>query len=1135
MRNNRLKKLINMEAPEIIVLNEKRMLQEIVDALIDNSPRTNTATTEGGRPLNSIGTNLKKGKKGLLRDKMLGKRVDHSGRSVITVGGNLKLYECGLPKEMALVLFEPFIIQRLKKRNLIKTFKQGKQLLEQKPPVVWSVLENLVKDHPILLNRAPTLHRLGIQAFYPKLIEGKSIQLHPLVCTAFNADFDGDQMAVHVPLSQEAIAEAALLLLSRYNMINPSNGEPITVPSKDMVLGYYFLTLGIRSTPDKPVKGEGKYFSNAEEVIIALNNKKLDKHAYIKLHLEKQGTSRIIETVAGRVVFNQCLPKEIPFINEVIDGSKIRNIVGEVYKKAGIERTARFLDEVKDLGFQYAYQGGLTYGLDDMKPPKEKDGLIKKAQEEVTRISESYYLGFITDTERYNQVIDVWSRFTVNATKLVLKRIHEDKHGHNTIDMFIQSKARGSSGQIQQTLVARGLMAKPHSQSDSKGSIIEQPILSSFLDGLSAAEYFISTHGGRKGLSDTTIKTADAGYFTRRLVDAAQRVVITEKDCKTIRGRTVYPIYENGQLSVSLGSQVIGRTTVQCIEDPVTKDVLFRKGTLITEEIAQKIDQVGLVSLQVRSPIYCEVRHGGICTKCYGINLATHAISAVGDVVGNIAAQSISEPGTQLTLRTFHTGGAVAGNITEDSVKSLEEGIVKIQNLKTVVKGKNVIVINRGCELKVLSTTTQQEIQSHVVPYGALLLVNENQKVRKGQLLFEWDPYMTPIITTISGTTIFKEIEEGVTYSEEYNEQTGHKEKVIIDSKNKHRVPNITVDDGVGNTVSYVIPPKAQLCVEENEKIEKGTVLAKTPRPRSKPQDIVGGLPQVIKLFEMQRSTNSPVVASIDGQVTFGNRQRGNQFIIITNKAGTQKKYKVPLSSQLLVQEGDYVKAGDSLSDGLLCFEDILHVKGLDTFCNQIINAVQSLYRVQGIIINDKHLEIILKQMLQKLEIVHAGDTSFIPTQLVSKDLFHKTNKSITNKKVIVNSGDTHFKKGQLVLADALKVENKAMEKKGLATAEARSPRPATAKVKVQGITASASSSDSFIAAASFQETIKRLVKAIIAGEVDELRGIKENAVVGKLFSAGTGMKKFQQLRITSKEVEQVLAKSAKGEAKAVN
>ena len=1121
MRNNRLIRYLdpNQHVPRAVIENEQRLLQEAVEGLFDNSPRLNTLTTDKGRPFKSLSDTLK-GKGGLLRGNLLGKRVDFSGRSVITVGPHLKLYQCGLPKEMALILFEPFLIRELKNRGLISTFKEGKKYIQKRDNSVWEILTTITKEHPIMLNRAPTLHRLGIQAFFPILIEGKSIQLHPLVCTAFNADFDGDQMAVHVPLSTEARAECIFLMLASRNLLNPANGRPIMLPTKDMVLGLYYLTKKSNTVAGQTLVK--KTFVNTEEVLIAYHNHKLGKHDAIKVYIkDKTGKKNLLETTTGRVLFNQYLPQEIGFVNETIDSKNIANLVGKIYQKVGLEGTAFFLDEVKDLGFQIVHEGGLTFSLDDMKSPTNKAQNIEEGEEEVAQIKNNFAMGLITDTERYNQTIDVWTRISNQITSTLLKELEKDKHGFNTLFMMMHSGARGSKDQIKQLCGLRGLMSRPQTQSNNKESIIEQPVFSSLADGLSPAEYFTSTHGSRKALADTNLKTADCGYLNRKLIDISQSVIITKADCYALRGRVITPLYGQRQLQISVGAQIVGRILAKDVLNPRNNSVLFKRGDQVTEAIAEEIDKRGIIKVEVRSPIYCKNRYG-ICVQCYGVNLATQQLATLGDAVGNIGGQSISEPTTQITLRMFHTGGAVSGSTIEDVIKSLEEGTVQIANLKAIEKDGKTIVINRGCELKLIGRS-KHEIQNHILPYGAVLLVKDQEKVQKGQPLFEWDLYQIPILTTKKGIVVFEAIEEGVTYKEEYNEQTGHREKIIIESQDKYKAPSIIVKSEDGGSASYVIPTKAHLNVQEGARVAVGDILAKIPRPKNTPQNIVGGLRRITKMFEMQESSNPAVLASIDGQVRTLGKKRNKVLLSITAKNGFVQHHDIPIDKQLLIQEGDYVKAGDYLCDGFLSGRDILAIKGLDAFCNYLIGEIQAVYRLQGITINDKHLEIVLRQMLRKVTIISSGDTTLIPDSVVSKAEFNNANKNISGKKIIVDPGDTPFKKKELVSVHALDMENKLAEKDHGEPATVRDPNPAIAKYKVQGITSASTSATSFLAAASFQETVKVLLKSAIAGRVDKLRGIKENILIGGLIPAGTGMRQHEKIRVTSVELEKSL------------
>ena len=1119
IRNNRLARLIAIGAPKVIKDNEARMVQGTVDSSLDRPPRTSISIASD-RPLKSLVDELK-GKQGLFRQNLLGKRVDFSARSVITVGPALKMDECGLPKEMALKLFRSFVISKLKQRGIVKTFQEGKKMVEERLPIVWDVLANVVTGHPVLLNRAPTLHRLGIQALLPRLVEGKSIQLHPLLCTAFNADFDGDHMAVHVPLSQEAIAEAHMLLRPSKNIFNPANGEPIMLPSKDMVLGMYFLTKEADPAIAQQLKGAGKAFTSRAEVILAFNTGKLDKHAPIKLQIKgEQGALEIIETTPGRVLFNQAVPEEVGYINMLVGGKQIGSIVKQVFAKVGAERTAIFLDDIKALGFHHIYEGGLTYGLDDMIAPPDKDKIIEKGEAEVMHIQENYHQGFITDTERYNQTIDAWTKVSNKITRSVLKRLKEDKGGYNTLWMMKDSGARGSEDQLKQVCGMRGLMSKIQGNAHSKGNIVERPILSSLLSGMHLLEYFLSASASRKSLADSTLKTADAGFFGRQLTSVAQSVVIAIADCRTLAGRIVKAIYANGQLSVTIGEQVEGRIVLENVVDPISKQVICKRNSLITLTLAQAIDKSKILSLKVRSPIYCESTRG-ICASCYGLNLGTKRKAIIGDAVGNLAAHSISEPGTQLTLRSFHSGGSAAvGMVQEGKAVAIEAGEVRLSNFKAVATKDKQIVINRNSELTLIDKKTKQEIQRHVLPYSAFLFVKDGDQVKKGDALFEYDPYTIPILAHVSGKVNLEAMEEGVNYEESYNQQTGHKEKIIIDTQDKQKVPSIVIKDKEGNLTHYTIPPKARIVVDENEEITPGSILAKRPRPRSTPKDIVGGLPQVTKLLQMQNVSSKGVKAGIDGYVKIGNKKRSKIEIIIEGDSGVTKTYGVPVLQQLLVQDGDYVNAGDLLSDGRVDPADILTIKGLNNFINYAIQEVQSVYQLQGIRIDDKHLEVILRQMTQKVEIVSVGDTTFIPTQQVTKHIFLAANEKLKDKRLILDPGDTPFKKRSLVSLNRILLENGSLRSQKLQEATYRLPEPAIAKVIAKGISASALASDSFIAAASFQETVKSLLKAAVKGKVDKLEGLKEAAIVGKLCPAGTGLVSYKDLRVNVKREE---------------
>ncbi|MGB0356754.1 MAG: DNA-directed RNA polymerase subunit beta' [Cytophagales bacterium] len=1121
-RNKRLKKLIEMRAPSVIVNNEELMLQEGVNGLMDNSSGVNDLKTIGQRPLKSISDHMK-GKRGFVRHKMLGKRVDFSGRSVIVAGPELKLNECGLPKNMALVLFEPYIIHRLYRRGLIKTFKEGKQMIEEKPPVVWSILASVIKGHPVLLNRQPTLHRLGIQAFYVVLVEGNAIRLHPLCCTAFNADHDGDTMCVLLPMTTLAIAEARHLMLSSKNLLNPSNGNPIVYPTKGMIFGLYHLTKKIEKVPGKPLKGEGIFFSGLEEVLIAINTGKLSKHAHIKVRIEDESqTPRVLDTVAGRVIFNQCVPKELGFINEEITNKTILRIVREAILKIGMERTSVFLDEVKELGFHQTHVGGLTFGLDDIRGPSNKGEMLQEAERKVAACNEKYYMGLLTDNERYNKIIDIWTVVSNEFTELTLRELETHKNGHNTLWCMYKSGARGSRDQMKQLCGMKGLMGKTTKTSGNR-TIIERPIKSSVNGGLTVAEFFINTFGSREGMAASALKAAETGYFSRKLIDVAQNVVITQEKCNTLRGRTITPIYVNSRLRYSIGSQIVGRVPVTDILEPQSQKVIIQRGQIITEAIAKKIDDLKLRSIKICSPAYCDSQQG-ICAWCYGINLGSNKPSQIGDSAGNVAAQSIGEPGTQMVLRIFQKGGAAAGNIVDEIVKALEPGIVRIDNLKSVVLDNKTIVINRSAEIKVFDAKTNQEIQGYVLPYGSTVLVESGSKVESGQGLFELDIYKIPILTHVAGTVVFDSLEKGVTYKEEYSRETGIKGKIIIESQERGKEPKILVDDGNGNRTPYMLPPTAQIVVEEGDKVKPGAILAKISRPKNTPKDIAGGLPQVTKLFEMQKIINKAVISLIDGYVSIGTHRRGKLEIEVKAKTGLKEVYKVPQGRQVLVQDGDYVKAGGLISDGLLAAEDILKYGGPDHFVYHMILSVQDVYRQQGIVINDKHIEVILRQMLQKVRIVSFGDTLFVPTQVVSKIEFARVNETLKNKKIVVDAGDSPFKEGDLISVHQVDVENKILQQKNKKLATVRDPQPAVAELIAQGITNASMSSDSFISAASFQETVKTLVSAAIEGKTDPIKGVKESVICSKPIPAGTGMKRYNGLKVICQEVQESLA-----------
>jgi len=1127
IRNNRLKRLIEIKAPEVILRNEKRMLQEAVDSLFDNSRKANAVKTEANRPLKSLSDSLK-GKQGRFRQNLLGKRVDYSARSVIVVGPELNLHECGLPKDMAAELYKPFIIRKLIERGIVKTVKSAKKIVDRKDPVVWDILENVLKGHPVLLNRAPTLHRLGIQAFQPKLIEGKAIQLHPLVCTAFNADFDGDQMAVHVPLGNTAILEAQILMLASHNILNPANGAPITVPSQDMVLGLYYMTKGRKSTETDLVKGEGTVFYSPQEVIIAYNHGRIDLHAHIKVKthdvVDGKPVKHIIETTVGRVLFNQCVPAEVGYINEVLTKKSLREIIGRVLKVAGIAKTAEFLDAIKNMGFQSAFRGGLSFNLDDVIVPEEKMDFVKEGYEQVEEILSNYSMGFITNNERYNQIIDIWTHVNARLTQTLMKQLSADKQGFNSVFMMLDSGARGSKEQIRQLSGMRGLMAKPQKSGPTGSEIIENPILSNFKEGLSVLEYFISTHGARKGLADTALKTADAGYLTRRLVDVAQDVIINEDDCGTLRGLVATAIKKNEEVVESLYERILGRTAVHDVFNPLTGKLIVPSGEEITEDIAREIEDSPIEQVEIRSVLTCESKKG-VCAKCYGRNLATGNMVQIGEAVGVIAAQSIGEPGTQLTLRTFHVGGTASNITTESSLVARYGGVVEIDELRTVEKkdpekGKIDIVIGRLAELRIVDKKTGIALTTHTVPYGSKLYVKSGQTIEKGTLICEWDPFNAVIISEVSGKVAFEYLIEGVTFREESDEQTGFKEKVIIESRDKTKNPAIRILDNKGNEIkNYNLPVGAHLVTDLNKMVEAGDIIAKIPRAVGKSGDITGGLPRVTELFEARNPSNPAIVSEIDGEVLFGKIKRGNREITIKSKSGEMKKYLVPLSKQILVQENDYVRAGTPLSDGAITPSDILAIKGPTKVQEYIVNEIQEVYRLQGVKINDKHFEIIVRQMMRKVEIIDPGDTKFLERQVVDKLEFMDENDWIYGKKVIVDSGDSQtLKPGMIITARKLRDENSLLKRRDLKVVEARDAVPATSSQVLQGITRAALQTNSFFSAASFQETTKVLNEAAVLGKVDKLEGLKENVIVGHPIPAGTGLREYSDIIVGSAE-----------------
>jgi DNA-directed RNA polymerase subunit beta' len=1141
IRNNRLKRLIEIKAPEVILRNEKRMLQESVDSLFDNSRKSSAVKTESNRALKSLSDSLK-GKQGRFRQNLLGKRVDYSARSVIVVGPNLKLHECGLPKGMAAELYKPFIIRKMIERGIVKTVKSAKKIVDKKEPVVWDILENILKGHPVLLNRAPTLHRLGIQAFQPKLIEGKAIRLHPLVTTAFNADFDGDQMAVHLPLGNAAILEAQMLMLASHNILNPANGAPIAVPSQDMVLGLYYITKEKKSLKDDVVKGEDGIFYSPAEVIIAYNEGKLDLHAKIKVKTEdlnEAGESelRLIETTCGRVIFNEHVPQEAGFINEVLTKKALRDIIGGVLKISGTSRTAQFLDDIKELGYTMAFKGGLSFNLDDIIIPKEKVELVDKAETQVKEVMMNYNMGLITNNERYNQIIDVWTHTNSRLTHTLMDQLKTDRQGFNSIYMMFDSGARGSKEQIRQLSGMRGLMAKPQKSGASVQEIIENPILSNFKEGLSILEYFISTHGARKGLADTALKTADAGYLTRRLVDVAQDVVINSEDCGTLRGIVATALKKNDEIVEPLYDRILGRTSVHDIYVPESDDLIVAAGDVISEDVAEKIQEVDIEEVEIRSVLTCEMRRG-VCSKCYGRNLSNHRLAQRGDSVGVVAAQSIGEPGTQLTLRTFHVGGTASNIADVSDIKAKGNGFLEIDELRTIEKKGDdgitkVIVVGRSAELKITDEKTGIVIMNTNIPYGSELLVKAKTKLKKGDVICKWDPYNALIISEVKGTVVFDHIEEGITYREEVDEQTGFTEKVITETKDKKKTPAIHIIDSKSKEIlrEYSIPVNSHISVKEGDKLEAGHILVKIPRMAGKTGDITGGLPRVTELFEARNPSNPAVVSAIDGTADYGNIKRGNREIIITPKVGAVHKYLVPLSKHILVQKNDYVRAGQPLSDGAITPRDILNIEGPTKVQEYIVNEIQEVYRLQGVKINDKHFEVIVRQMMLKAEIIDSGDTKFLEGQSVHKADIMEENDALFGMMFVQEVGDSvELKKGQLVSVRRLRDENAKLKREDKAIVEARDAKAATSKPLLQGITRASLQTQSFISAASFQETTKVLNEAAISGKEDHLLGLKENVIVGHLIPAGTGVRKFQKMLVGSAEALESLKEEAKAE-----
>ena len=1123
IRNNRLKRLIEIKAPEVILRNEKRMLQESVDSLFDNSRKSSAVKTDANRPLKSLSDSLK-GKQGRFRQNLLGKRVDYSARSVIVVGPELKMGECGIPKLMAAELYKPFIIRKLIERGIVKTVKSAKKIVDRKEAVIWDILEHVMKGHPVLLNRAPTLHRLGIQAFQPKMIEGKAIQLHPLACTAFNADFDGDQMAVHLPLSNEAILEAQMLMLQSHNILNPANGAPITVPAQDMVLGLYYITK-LRAG----AKGEGLTFYGPEEALIAYNEGKVDIHAPVKVIVKDVDENGNIvdvmrETSVGRVIVNEIVPPEAGYINTIISKKSLRDIISDVIKVCGVAKAADFLDGIKNLGYQMAFKGGLSFNLGDIIIPKEKETLVQKGYDEVEQVVNNYNMGFITNNERYNQVIDIWTHVNSELSNILMKTISSDDQGFNSVYMMLDSGARGSKEQIRQLSGMRGLMAKPQKAGAEGGQIIENPILSNFKEGLSVLEYFISTHGARKGLADTALKTADAGYLTRRLVDVSHDVIITEEDCGTLRGLVCTDLKNNDEVIATLYERILGRVSVHDIIHPTTGELLVAGGEEITEEVAKKIQDSPIESVEIRSVLTCEAKKG-VCAKCYGRNLATSRMVQKGEAVGVIAAQSIGEPGTQLTLRTFHAGGTAANIAANASIVAKNSARLEFEELRTVdivdeMGEAAKVVVGRLAEVRFVDVNTGIVLSTHNVPYGSTLYVSDGDLVEKGKLIAKWDPFNAVIITEATGKIEFEGVIENVTYKVESDEATGLREIIIIESKDKTKVPSAHILTEDGDLIrTYNLPVGGHVIIENGQKVKAGEVIVKIPRAVGKAGDITGGLPRVTELFEARNPSNPAVVSEIDGEVTMGKIKRGNREIIITSKTGEVKKYLVALSKQILVQENDYVRAGTPLSDGATTPADILAIKGPTAVQEYIVNEVQDVYRLQGVKINDKHFEIIVRQMMRKVQIDEPGDTRFLEQQVVDKLEFMEENDRIWGKKVVVDAGDSqNMQPGQIVTARKLRDENSMLKRRDLKPVEVRDAVAATSTQILQGITRAALQTSSFMSAASFQETTKVLNEAAINGKTDKLEGMKENVICGHLIPAGTGQREFEKIIVGSKE-----------------
>ena len=1136
IRNNRLKRLIEIKAPDVILRNEKRMLQEAVDSLLDNSRKSSAVKSDANRPLKSLSDSLK-GKQGRFRQNLLGKRVDYSARSVIVVGPELKMHECGIPKNMAAELYKPFVIRKLIERGIVKNVKSAKKIVDRKDPVVWDILEYVMKGHPVLLNRAPTLHRLGIQAFQPKLIEGKAIQLHPLACTAFNADFDGDQMAVHLPLGNEAVLEAQLLMLGSHNILNPANGAPITVPSQDMVLGLYYITK--LRTGDK---GEGSVFYGPEEAQIAYNEGKVTLHAPVTVMVDdidadgKPIRHLVKNTSVGRILVNQFVPQEIGYVNTLISKKSLRDIISRVIKRCGIPRSAQFLDDIKNLGYRMAFEGGLSFNLGDVIIPEEKKEIVAEGYKQVQEVMDNYSMGFITNTERYNQIIDIWTHVNSRLTDILMKQMAEANQGFNSVYMMLDSGARGSKDQIRQLAGMRGLMAKPQKAGAEGGQIIENPILANFKEGLSVLEYFISTHGARKGLADTALKTADAGYLTRRLVDVAHDVIINEEDCGTLRGLVCREIKNNDEVVASLGERILGRVSVHDIVDPLTGEVIVNAGDEITDAAADRIDASPIESVEIRSVLTCESKKG-VCAKCYGRDLSKSRLVQKGEAVGVIAAQSIGEPGTQLTLRTFHVGGVASNIAAISSVTSRYEGTIEIDDLRTVVtdevdaKGRPVhVVIGRLAEMRIIDNKTHMMLTNATIPYGSKLYFDNGDAIHVGDVVCEWDPFNATIVSEMGGHIRYENLVENINYRVDIDEQSGLEDKIIIESKERTKVPEAHIVDANGQVVAnYALPVGAHLMLNDGDEIKVGEIFVKIPRATGGAGDITGGLPRVTELFEARNPSNPAIVSEIDGEVHFGKVKRGNREVSVISKLGEKKSYLIPLSKQILVQENDVVRAGTPLSDGAITPADILNIMGPTAVQEYIVNEVQDVYRMQGVKINDKHFEVIVRQMMRKVSILDPGDTCFLEQQIVDKREFMDENDRIWGKKVVTDAGDsTEVQPGQIITARKLRDENSALKRRDMRLIQVRDALPATSEQILQGITRAALQTSSFISAASFQETTKVLNEAAIQAKSDSLEGMKENVICGHLIPAGTGLREYERLVVYNKdEAELVNAEEA--------